>query len=68
MVYDYAGAKIAKVEEFFITKDDRMEYIGVKTHALERFTLSPLNTARVNEQRQLSRALLLRCKSRLLLS
>jgi DNA-binding PadR family transcriptional regulator len=53
-VYDYAGEKIGKVDEFFVDDDERTEYIGVKIDSLEpRSTLIPIDVTRVNEQRRL---------------
>lgn len=53
-VYDYAGEKIGKVDEFFVDDDDRTEYIGVKIDSLEpRSTLIPIDVTRVDEQRRL---------------
>ncbi|MCA1715854.1 MAG: helix-turn-helix transcriptional regulator [Actinobacteria bacterium] len=53
-VYDYAGEKIGKVDEFFVDGDDRTEYIGVKIDSLEpRSTLIPIDVTRVNEQQRL---------------
>ena len=53
-VYDYAGEKIGKVDEFFVDDDDHTEYIGVKTDFLKpRSTLIPVDITRVNEQRRL---------------
>ena len=53
-VYDYAGEKIGKVDEFFVDDDDRTEYIGVKIDSLEpRSTFIPIDVTRVNEQRRL---------------
>ena len=53
-VYDYAGEKIGKVNEFFVDDDNRTEYIGVKIDFLEsRTTLIPVDVTRVNEQRRL---------------
>ena len=53
-VYDYAGEKIGKVEEFFVDDNDYAEYIGVKMSSLEsRSALIPTDVAQVDEQRQL---------------
>jgi poly-beta-hydroxybutyrate-responsive repressor len=53
-VYDYAGEKIGKVEEFFVDDNDYTEYIGVKMGSLEsRSALIPIDVAQVDEQRQL---------------
>lgn len=52
-VYDYAGEKIGKVDEFFVD-DDLTEYIGVKLDLLgPSTTLIPIDVTRVNEQRRL---------------
>jgi DNA-binding PadR family transcriptional regulator len=53
-VYDHAGEKIGKVDEFFVDDNDRTQYIGVKIDSLEaRSTLIPVDVARVNERRRL---------------
>ena len=53
-VYDHAGEKIGKVDEFFVDDNDRTQYIGVKIDSLElRSTLIPVDVARVDEQRRL---------------
>jgi len=53
-VYDYAGEKIGKVEEFFVDDNDYAEYIDVKMGSLEsRSALIPIDVAQVDEQRQL---------------
>jgi poly-beta-hydroxybutyrate-responsive repressor len=50
-VYDDAGKKIGKVEDFFVDKDDRTQYIGVRVGSLGPGpTLIPMDIARVNEQ------------------
>lgn len=52
-VYDYAGEKIGKVDEFFVD-DDRTEYVGVKIDPLGlSSTLIPIDITRVSEQRRL---------------
>jgi len=54
MVYDDAGKKIGKVEDFFVDKDDRTQYIGVRVSSLgPDHALIPMDIARVNEQLQL---------------
>jgi len=53
-VYDDAGEKIGKVEDFFVDKDDRTQYIGVRVDSLGPGpALIPMDIARVNEQLQL---------------
>lgn len=53
-VYDYAGEKIGKVEEFVVDDNDYTEYIGVMMGSLEpRPALIPIDVAQVDEQRQL---------------
>jgi DNA-binding PadR family transcriptional regulator len=50
-VYDDAGKKIGKVEDFLVDKDDRTQYIGVRVGSLGPGpTLIPMDIARVNEQ------------------
>jgi poly-beta-hydroxybutyrate-responsive repressor len=54
MVYDDAGKKIGKVEDFFVDEDDRMQYIGVRIASLGPDpALIPMDIARVNEQLRL---------------
>jgi len=53
-VYDDAGKEIGKVEDFFVDKDDRTQYIGVRVSSLgPDHALIPMDIARVNEQLQL---------------
>lgn len=53
-VYDHAGEKIGKVEEFFVDDNDYTEYIGVKMGSLESLSaLIPIDVAQVDEQRRL---------------
>ena len=53
-VYDDAGKKIGKVEDFFVDEDDRMQYIGVRVASLGlNPALIPMDVARVNEQLRL---------------
>jgi poly-beta-hydroxybutyrate-responsive repressor len=54
MVYDDAGKRIGKVEDFFVDKDDRTQYIGVRAASLGPDpALIPMDIARVNEQLRL---------------
>lgn len=54
MVYDDAGKKIGKVEDFFVDEDDRTQYIGVRVASLGSDpALIPMDIARVNEQLRL---------------
>ncbi len=54
MVYDDAGKKIGKVEDFFVDEDDRTQYIGVRVASLGPDpALIPMDIARVNEQLRL---------------
>jgi len=39
-VYDDAGKKIGKVEDFFVDEDDRTQYIGVRVASLGPETTS----------------------------
>jgi poly-beta-hydroxybutyrate-responsive repressor len=53
-VYDDAGKKIGKVEDFFVDEDDRTQYIGVRVASLGPDpALIPMDIARVNEQLRL---------------
>lgn len=53
-VYDDAGKKIGKVEDYFVDKDDRKQYIGVRVGSLGLGpALFPMDNVRVNEQLQL---------------
>lgn len=53
-VYDNAGKKIGKVEDYFLDKDDRTQYIGVRVGTLGSGpALIPMDIARVSEQLQL---------------
>ena len=53
-VYDNAGKEIGKVEDFFVDKDDRTQYIGVRVSSLgPDHALIPMDIARVNEQLRL---------------
>ena len=53
-VYDDAGKKIGKVEDFFMDEDDRTQYIGVRVASLGSDpALIPMDIARVNEQLRL---------------
>ena len=53
-VYDDAGKKIGKVEDFFMDEDDRTQYIGVRVAPLRPGpALIPMDIARVNEQLRL---------------
>jgi len=53
-VYDDAGKEIGKVEDLFVDKDDRTQYIGVRVGSLGPGpALIPMDIARVNEQLQL---------------
>jgi poly-beta-hydroxybutyrate-responsive repressor len=53
-VYDDAGKKIGKAEDFFVDEDDRTQYIGVRVASLGPGpALIPMDIARVNEQLRL---------------
>lgn len=53
-VYDDAGQKIGKVEDYFVDPEDRTQYIGVRVGSLGSGpALIPMDSARVNEQLQL---------------
>jgi PadR family transcriptional regulator, regulatory protein PadR len=53
-VYDNAGKKIGKVEDFFVDKDDRTQYIRVRVESLGSGpAFITISIARVNEQLQL---------------
>jgi poly-beta-hydroxybutyrate-responsive repressor len=53
-VYDDAGKKIGKVEDFFMGEDDRTQYIGVRVAPLGPGPARiPMDIARVNEQLRL---------------
>jgi poly-beta-hydroxybutyrate-responsive repressor len=50
-VYDDAGKKIGKAEDFFVDEDDRTQYIAVRVASLGPGpALIPMDIARVNEQ------------------
>ena len=52
-VYDRDGEKIGRVDDLFVDKDDRLEYIGVKIGLLRtRSVLIPMGAARVDEERR----------------
>jgi poly-beta-hydroxybutyrate-responsive repressor len=53
-LYDDAGKKIGKAEDFFVDEDDRTQYIGVRVASLgPNPALIPMDIARVNEQLRL---------------
>jgi uncharacterized protein YjbJ (UPF0337 family) len=53
-VYDRRQQEIGKVDELFVDENDQPEYIGVRTGLLgTKFTLIPMEIARVNERRGL---------------
>ena len=52
-VYDRDSEKIGRVDDLFVDKNDRLEYIGVKIGLLRtRSILIPMDAAQVNEQRR----------------